>query len=169
MANRKLTPKQREARRRQVLRLRIKGLSLRAVGEEIGWSHPVVMRDEAEMLRELREDEPEVRTWRNFQVRRYERLLAETWKAIDNTDDLKVKIQAVSSAGRLLRRIDRLLGLEVPVRHQVEGRVTVGKAIEVPDRPMAEWTEDELDRFIAEGDEAIAEGNGRLQIADGEG
>src|SRR5437879_390141 len=98
----------RQARREQVARLTLKGLSCTEIARELGISHPTVVRDQAVCRAEwkesaLRSTEEHVAQ----DARRLECLLSSVWDLAQVGDDA-----AVNTALKVLARKAKLLGLD---------------------------------------------------------
>ena len=107
-------------RRSQALQLRLQGLSLRQIGTALGVSASQVGRDlEAVISEKQTKALSEIELSLELELQRLDYYLERLSSAIDEGD-----CKAISVAVKISERRAKLLGLDAPIRLQVESEVT---------------------------------------------
>ena len=122
-----------QARRFQVLRLKSAGMTVRAIGDQLGISHTQVERDLKAVLGEMaRLHQPDADAIRELMMERYDRLLLAWWPTAigqgRQNDDGTISAgnpsdQATGRVLSILKSMREMNGLDVPVvqKHELGG------------------------------------------------
>ncbi|CAM5688039.1 hypothetical protein GCM10010390_65810 [Streptomyces mordarskii] len=104
-------------RRTEMFRRRRAGESMTSIAADFGVSRATLSSDFTRAYRAyLEEEKAEADVWRRFQTDRYEQLLAAVWpEAIDGD------VRANEQASKLIDKLCRLNGWDVPVKAEVSG------------------------------------------------
>jgi len=104
-------------RRREMFRRRRAGESMESIAKSFGISRSTLSKDFTRAYRSyLEEEKTEADVWRRFQTDRYEELLAAVWP-----DALEGDVRANEQASKLIDKLCRLNGWDVPVKAEVSG------------------------------------------------
>lgn len=104
-------------RRKEMFERRAAGESMTDIAESFGLSRKTLSKDFTRAYRaSLEEEKAGAEIWRRFQTDRYERLLAAVWP-----DALAGDVRANEQASRLIDKLCRLNGWDVPVKAEVSG------------------------------------------------
>ena len=117
-----------EARRQQVIQMKMAGATETAIAEQVGVSKTQVHNDIHRRLSEVRRDDKEaVQQEYNLQRSRYERLLLRWWSQATGPDDERAA-KATQMVLDILRRLDTIGGLipEKPLIQLQQQNVMVG-------------------------------------------
>ena len=121
---RKPTPKQGaktaeiEIRRAQAMRLRLRGMTYRAIAAELGVNEKTAFGDVAAVLERTREEANEdAGRAIAMEVERLDALIASAWPSVESGDTA-----AIETARRLGESRRKLLGLDAPTRQEVTGK-----------------------------------------------
>ena len=113
-----------EDRRDRVMAFAIAGLKTREIAAHIGVSHATAARDINARFEAQAQDDENATRHRQMQLRRIEHMTAQLWVlANDRNHAVGERLAAVDRITRLMDREARLLGLDKPVKLDVEGRV----------------------------------------------
>ena len=105
-------------RRIKMLKMRLAGDDFEYIARELGYaSRQAASKDFTRTYRAyLEEEKAEAGVWRRFQTDRYEKLLAAVWpEALDGD------VRANEQASKLIDKLCRLNGWDVPVKAEVSG------------------------------------------------
>lgn len=104
-------------RRIEMFRRRRAGESMTSIAASLGISRATLSKDFTRAYKSyLEEEKGEADVWRRFQTDRYEELLAAVWpEAIDGD------VRANEQASKLIDKLCRLNGWDVPVKAEVSG------------------------------------------------
>ncbi|BCK74018.1 hypothetical protein Srufu_079710 (plasmid) [Streptomyces libani subsp. rufus] len=104
-------------RRQEMFRRRLAGESMTAIAASFGLSRSTLSKDFTRAYNAaLEEEKAEAGVWRRFQTDRYEQLLAAVWpEALDGD------VRANEQASKLIDKLCRLNGWDVPVKAEVSG------------------------------------------------
>ncbi|WP_330479847.1 hypothetical protein OG301_39230 (plasmid) [Streptomyces platensis] len=104
-------------RRREMFRRRRAGESMESIAKSFGVSRSTLSKDFTRAYRSyLEEEKTEADVWRRFQTDRYEELLAAVWPEALGGD-----VRANEQASKLIDKLCRLNGWDVPVKAEVSG------------------------------------------------
>ncbi|MFE7780254.1 hypothetical protein [Streptomyces nigrescens] len=104
-------------RRIEMFRRRRAGESMESIAKSFGVSRSTLSKDFTRAYRSyLEEEKTEADVWRRFQTDRYEELLAAVWP-----DALEGDVRANEQASKLIDKLCRLNGWDVPVKAEVSG------------------------------------------------
>jgi len=104
-------------RRREMFRRRRAGESMESIAASFGISRSTLAKDFTRAYRSyLEEEKTEADVWRRFQTDRYEELLAAVWP-----EALAGDVRANEQASKLIDKLCRLNGWDVPVKAEVSG------------------------------------------------
>jgi hypothetical protein len=110
-------------RENQVVALRLRGVQYRAIGAQVGISgqaaHQIVQRVLARKRKETNEIGEEVR---DLEIERLDKMLAILSERIEDDPG---DYQAMDRVFRIAERRARLLGLDMPEKHEVHGGLTI--------------------------------------------
>jgi hypothetical protein len=126
------TDAERGVRDEEILRLRICGLSLRAIGQRVGLSHQGVANRITAVLGEL--VTPAAEEYRQLEAERLDDLTRAAYQVLATADTGDLKLKAIDRVERLSVSRRKLLGLDAPValdvaleqRLDVEAEVVAG-------------------------------------------
>ncbi|MFI7096855.1 hypothetical protein [Streptomyces lydicus] len=117
MATSKITQALTAERRKEMFRRRAAGESMTSIAESFGVSRNTLSKDFTRAYKSyLEEEKAEADVWRRFQTDRYEALLAAVWP-----DALTGDVRANEQASKLIDKLCRLNGWDVPVKAEVSG------------------------------------------------
>ncbi|MER6844840.1 hypothetical protein [Streptomyces platensis] len=104
-------------RRREMFRRRRAGESMDSIAKSFGISRSTLAKDFTRAYKSyLEEEKTEADVWRRFQTDRYEELLAAVWP-----EALAGDVRANEQASKLIDKLCRLNGWDVPVKAEVSG------------------------------------------------
>lgn len=119
--------------------LRITGMSYRNIGSELNVSHQTAFTDVLAVMEEIREEtRKEARHYRDLDLKRLDELQGAAWpKAIEGNQ------QAILNVMRIMERRAKLLGIDAPIKVDIEGQIrafALKQGID-PDRAVEEGTQ----------------------------
>ena len=104
-------------RRIEMFRRRLAGESMTSIAASFGMSRATLSKDFTRAYNDaLDEEKAEAGVWRRFQTDRYEQLLAAVWP-----EALSGDVRANEQASKLIDKLCRLNGWDVPVKAEVSG------------------------------------------------
>lgn len=104
-------------RRKEMFERRAAGESMTSIAASFGMSRNALSRDFTRAYRKfLEEEKAEADVWRRFQTDRYEMLLSAVWP-----EALAGDVRANEQASKLIDKLCRLNGWDVPVKAEVSG------------------------------------------------
>ena len=119
--------------------LRLTGMSYRKIGVELKVSYATAFRDVAAVMEELKEEtRVEARNYREIELKRLDQLQAGSWSFAVAGDQ-----KAVLNVMRIMERRAKLLGIDAPIKVDIEGQIrefAIKQGID-PDRAVEEGTQ----------------------------
>lgn len=126
----------------RALELRRKGMSLRAIGEQLGCDHKTALRRIDAALDEIRRStQDDAARLVELELLRMDRMIEKLERGLESDDNESVA-RAVRELIRVSQSRRRLLGLDQPTKVKVEGRID----------SFVGWSDEELEHFNATGE-----------------